>query len=61
MLERFFELSPYAVRTLANPCLKKAPCILSDPEIDLMTEIIKILKPFKEATSESCSIPIQYC
>ncbi|XP_030762679.1 zinc finger BED domain-containing protein 4-like [Sitophilus oryzae] len=54
MLSRFINLYPYVARVLANPNLKlkNAPRMLSGDEIDLLSEIVEILKPFKQATTE---------
>lgn len=51
-LKRFLELSPYIARVLASPNLKKAPRMISGSEIEVLTELLNILKPFKEATIE---------
>ncbi|CAH0562783.1 unnamed protein product [Brassicogethes aeneus] len=54
MLSRFVTLYPYVARVLASPSikLKNAPRMLSGNEIELLSEIVNILKPFKQATTE---------
>lgn len=59
-LERFVELSQYEARLFANPNLRKASLMLSGPEIELVAEIIGILKPFGKwiLNWESCLTPM---
>ena len=52
MVLRFMKLAPYITRVLVSPELKKAPHMFSGSEIDLLTEVARILMPFNEATKE---------
>jgi len=52
MLKRFVSLAPHIARVLASPKLKHAPRMLSGDEIELVSDIIQVLSPFEQATTE---------